>query len=348
MERPLCVVHTVASTRSGGGGLRRSVPALSDALEALGISSSVRFSDTLHESLPNAISLVHDHGMWLLANHRLAQWAKKKQVVRIVSARGMLEPWALQYKKYKKRLAWLVYQRRDLQRAHVIHATSDREAEHIRQLRVTAPIAIVPNGVYIPNLPPQPQAASRRVALFLSRFHPVKGLPTLLDAWAIVEPPGWELHIVGPDETGLRASLEKHPVARHGSVHFHQEVSDSEKWKWYQRADLFVLPTRSENFGLVVAEALGAGVPVITTKGAPWAILERECCGWWTEVSIQGLVSALQEATSKSSQDLKHMGERGRQLVATEYNWLDIGRRMARVYRWVLGHAERPQFVHLD
>ena len=123
-------------------------------------------------------------------------------------------------------------------------------------------------------------------------------------------------------------------------------LDDEKKWEAYARADLFVLPTYSENFGIVVAEALWAGVPVITTKGAPWAELEERKCGWWidlpvAEVKVEGqglqwkaLDSALREAMVRK--DLREMGARGRKLVAERYTWPAVCDRMIKGYEEAL------------
>ena len=108
-----------------------------------------------------------------------------------------------------------------------------------------------------------------------------------------------------------------------------------------------MLPTFSENFGVVVAEALSHGLPVITTRGAPWADLETHGCGWWVDIGVEPLAVALRQAMALSDDERWTMGERGRAYVQ-RYNWADIARQMADVYRWVLGQGTRPDCLHLD
>jgi hypothetical protein len=91
--------------------------------------------------------LIHDNGLWLRHNHQLARLAALAGIPRVVSTRGMLEPWAMNHKRWKKRLAWWLYQRRDLQRAVALHATARSEADHLRQLGLRNAISIIPNGV---------------------------------------------------------------------------------------------------------------------------------------------------------------------------------------------------------
>lgn len=125
-------------------------------------------------------------------------------------------------------------------------------------------------------------------------------------------------------------------------------VDGQEKTALCQSADLFVLPTFSENFGVVVAEALACGVPVITTTGAPWQILETHGCGWWVETGTDALVAALREATRTDSEVLRKMGERGRLYAEEAFGWSAIAENMLAVYRWMLGHGDLPECVQLD
>ena len=130
-------------------------------------------------------------------------------------------------------------------------------------------------------------------------------------------------------------------------------LDDEKKWEAYARADLFVLPTYSENFGIVVAEALWAGVPVITTKGTPWAELEcsasskfqvsssrlEERCGWWIDLpeaegSNPSAWPALDNALSEAmvANDLREMGRRGHALVESKYTWSAVVKAMVDGY----------------
>ena len=117
-------------------------------------------------------------------------------------------------------------------------------------------------------------------------------------------------------------------------------LNDDEKWAAYARADLFVLPTYSENFGIVVAEALWAGVPVITTKGTPWSELEGNSptskCGWWIDVGIEPLADALAKAMSLSDEERREMGQRGHRLVEAKYTWDAVVKPMIEGYNAIL------------
>lgn len=309
------------------------------------------FAAVLRECYQSANDcVIHDHGLWLPTNHAVAFAARTLGVPRIVSPRGMLSNWALHHRGLKKRVAWWLYQKHDLATAQALHATSAEEAAAFRAAGLTQPIAIIPNGVEFPPAPRSSLPAARsslRTALFLGRIHPIKGLLNLVNAWAQVRPIGWRLVIAGRDEAGhsevLKAESRKQKVEN--DFEFVGPVEGQAKWDLYRSADLFVLPSHSENFGIVVAEALACGVPVITTKGTPWESLVTQRCGWWTELGSEPLAAALREATSMTDAARQEMGQRGRELVEREFSWPRIAEQMLSVYRWMLGQGPKPDCV---
>jgi glycosyltransferase involved in cell wall biosynthesis len=290
--------------------------------------------------------LIHDHGLWLFPHHRLAKIATKHSIPRMVTPHGMLQPLVMRHRRWKKHLAWNLYQHEDLLAARVIHATSPEEAKALKQIFPGKPIALIPFGISLANLPPlkTPKPTPKGRVLFLSRLHPVKGLKYLIEAWHILQPDHWELIIAGPDEAGHQAEIEQliDQLGITSSIHFVGAVSGDQKWQLYQSADLFVLPSLTESFGLVVVEALASGLPVITTKGTPWSQLETEGCGWWIDGGTTALVDALRQATALTHPERVTMGQRGRDLVSKQYTWEKSAEHMLSVYAWMLGSQEQP------
>jgi glycosyltransferase involved in cell wall biosynthesis len=293
-------------------------------------------------------AIIHDTGLWLASNHAVARASRRLGLPLVVSPRGMLSGWALHHNGWKKRLAWRLYQRRDLQHAQVLHATSRQEAEEFRAAGLPQPVAVVPNGVEFP--PSQDRRDPKedvRTLLFLSRIHPKKGVLDLVRAWDQARVPGWQVQIAGQDDHGHKAEVEALIRERslQTSIRFVGSADRARKWELYRDADLFVLPSYSENFGLVVGEALACGVPVITTRTTPWEELRTHRCGWWVETGPAALVGALREATSVTDEERRAMGQRGRQLIEQNYTWSAAAQKMMAVYEWMLERGPKPECV---
>jgi glycosyltransferase involved in cell wall biosynthesis len=314
-----------------------------------GLRYSSGLARALHELAPKA-DVIHDHGLWLMPNVDAGRAAVLAGKPFIVSPRGMLAPAALAFSRLKKRVVWALLQGEVVRRAGCIHATSEEEHDEIRDFGLNNPIAIVPNGIDLPDLGTRSLfgTAACRVVLSLGRIHPKKGLDRLVRAWARVEAahPDWRLRIVGPDELGHAgelAALVAKLKARH--VFIEQSVVGEAKIAAFQRADLFVLPTLNENFAITVAEALAAGTPVIATKGAPWRALQSEGCGWWIDHGVEPLAAALDNAMIMTRKTLQSMGAKGRAWMARDFSWDRVASDMLSVYRWLSLGGEAPSTV---
>lgn len=294
------------------------------------------------------IDLIHLHGMWCPFLAVAALVAKRKDIPLVISPHGCLEPWALGFKRYKKLLAMKIYQAPILRSASMFIATADQEANSIRRVGLRQPVAIIPNGVDVSVTLHRDANKEIRTILFLSRIHPIKGLFDLVEAWAIVRQSGWRLVIAGSDEAGHRAQVEAliRTKGLEDDFEFVGFVDGTRKQDCFDRADIFVLPTYSENFGIAIAEALSNELPVITTTGAPWQDLLDYDCGWWVEPGVPGISSALETAFECKPDKLKQMGKRGRQLVIEKYSWEKIGYAALNVSNWLLDQSlPKPEIV---
>jgi glycosyltransferase involved in cell wall biosynthesis len=308
----------------------------------------------LRSSAPGA-DVLHSHGMWTLPNV-YAGWARRvSSAPLVISPHGTLSAWALGHSRWKKRAVWTLLQGRVVRSAACLHATAENEYREFRDLGLRQPVCVIPNGVDVPEAvaatPIRTPNRSERTLLYMGRLHAKKGVDRLLRAWAVIENerPGWGLRVVGPDDGGhgaeLRALARALGLAR---ATFVGPVFGEDKWREYGAADAYVLPTHSENFGLTVAEALAAGTPVITTRGAPWSGLARERCGLWIEQGLEPLVVALREITALEPADLAAWGARGRAWMLEDYRWDTIVEQMTDVYRWLCAGGPTPKSVRLD
>jgi glycosyltransferase involved in cell wall biosynthesis len=277
----------------------------------------------------------HDSGLWWRHNRVIASAARRLAKPVVVSIRGMLDPPALRHHSWKKYLAWSLYQKRNLDHAAALHVTSKLEADHVRTLALRPEVVCIPNGLTVPRACPVRNPVHPKRVVFLGRLHPIKGLPMLLEAWARVRPSDWTLEIVGPDEGGHRQILaaQVNALAISGSVHFSGPVSETEKRSLMARASVFVLPSHSESFGMVIGEALAEGVPVIASKGTPWEALETEGCGWYVAATIDGLEGGLRAAFATAPERLISMGRSGHAYVTRAFSWRNVANEMVDLYR---------------
>ena len=376
------IIHTLAAVGIEASGPCYSVPRLCEALMRAGVETTLAVLDwipgiaapdyvkrfplgfgprrlgrspamaewLMERVRSGAVEIIHSHGLWMMPNV-YPGWARRAGDVRlVVSPRGTLSEWALNHHGARKRVFWVLLQRQALARADCIHVTAESEFEEVRRLGFRQPVAVLPNGIDVAAYERTPPGTRRRL-LYLGRIHKKKGIDLLLRAWRAVTPkfPEWELIIAGPDDGGYLDDMRR-LAADLGlqRVKFPGPVYGEDKLRMYRSADLFVLPTYSDNFALTVAEALAAGTPAIVSKGAPWSGLGREGAGWWVEIGVDPLVAALQTALAQPPEVLRGMGARGREWMIRDYSWEAVARQMASVYRWLCGQGERPPCVRTE
>lgn len=299
----------------------------------------------------SGVQIVHGHGLWMMPNVYTALVTNRAGAILVTSPRGTLSRWALSRHRFQKALLWHLGHRLPLHRAACIHATSEAEVEDIRRLGFRQPVALIPNGIDVPEaVVSEPKVAPRQL-LFLGRIHPIKGIDVLIRAWAAVAArfPEWELVIRGPDENEYLREMVGLAERLHAQrVRFMPPVYGEEKLLALREASLFVLPSHSENFGIAVAEALAAGLPAIVTRGAPWSALDRIGAGWWIENGVDPLVACLDRALSTRPAALAGMGAVGRQWMKREFSWASVGRQLFDTYGWLLGSGSRPSWVDVS
>ena len=374
----MMLVHVVPHIHDQASGPAYSVPRLCESLAALGnhvelsclaargaicgvridvhpqwpIGGRFAISTALARTLwikAGDADIVHNHSLWSMVNIAAGWVVPGRRAKLVTSPRGTLSPWALARSRKLKGLLWPL-QRRALTKADMLHATSEVEYQQIRALGLLSPVMVIPNGVDLPVLPGFKQASAVRTLLFLSRIHPVKGLDRLLRIWQELQDvhDDWRLLIVGRGE-----AVHEHELKELAGnlclrrVVFAGPLYGDDKSKAFLEADLFVLPSHSENFGMVVAEALAHGCPALVSEGAPWADLGTEGCGWWVKDNVYDLKAAMAAAMSLPAAELARMGGRGRAWMERDYGWESVARRMNSAYHWLLGTGHCPECVRL-
>ena len=251
-------------------------------------------------------SLVHFHGLWQVAHGWMGRWCRTHDVPYVVSPHGMLEPWAWEHKRWKKWPYYLLVERRHLRGAERVLATSTLEAQNLADFVLAEQVQEIPLALTEDVGPDYKMAREKRdwspeenVLVYLSRLHEKKGMHELLKGLAVLSSKhtsSLRLVVVGDGPSEYRERL-RHIEDEHNEqlprIDWEGAVWGEEKWTYLQGADLFCLPTQSENFGLVVLEACQVGTPVLTTPGTPWRFLEDWNSGLIAEPDPESLRSAL-------------------------------------------------------
>lgn len=315
------------------------------------ISASYRRKDLEKFVEAEKFDIIHGQCLWEPLFHMMRKIADRFNIPFILSPRGTLEPWSLGQKRIKKKLAMLLYQRHDLNRCACIYTTATMEAQHIKELGFNRPMCIIPNGIDTSNYPCRESYSEvKKQVLFLSRIHPKKGVELLINAWREVYPGhnDWRLVIVGNGESAYIGLLKKkiEDMGLTGCVDFFGPVYGQNKVSLYHSSSLFVLPSFSENFGMVIAEALSCGVPVITTDKTPWYLLNETHSGWCIPLSLEDLVKVLGAAMRQPLDSLYNMGQRGSRMVNDYFSYQKCAIKNKALYEWILYGGNEPEFMY--
>lgn len=369
------VLTFVTSISLRKGGPSRSVPVLVRGLAEMGVEITLMTlwdddmnADALYGSnarlkvfdrsfplsaikqfiIDEGFELIHMQSIWEMEYHKVAQIARHLGIPYVISPRGMLEPWCLSQRRWKKKLAMYLYQKRDLDCASCVLTTAEMEAENVQKLGIKTHVAVIPNGLdtHAYQMRSNPRKVKKQV-LFLSRIQEKKGIELLIQAWKKLSSDfaQWNLLIVGNGESSYIDRLKQMIEECNLSVAISAPVFGKDKIYLYQESSLFCLPSYSENFGMVVAEAMSCGVPVVTTSNCPWEILNTTNTGWCIDLSVESLEAALREAMTSDSAALFEMGQRASKLVRDNFDYKSVANQTASLYKWIIDGIDKPKFV---
>ena len=294
--------------------------------------------------------IVHINCCWMPLCALTQKWSQQQGYKVILTPHGMLEPWILKRHYWTRKLPalWL-YQKSTVKKADFIHATAESEKNNLLRLGYNDNITVIPNGIEIYNISIKSDWKKTKTILYLSRIHPKKGIELLIDAVATIHDilADYKIILAGEGEMKYINTLKNriHNQKLSHIFSFPGGVYGKQKWDLLQHTDLFILPTYSENFGIVVAEALACGTPVITSKGTPWQELETHRCGWWINNDVNTIAETLKEAIALPEEEYKQMGIRGRELIKNNYSIEIVAEKMKQLYDRILGKGEKPEFV---
>ncbi|PSQ92334.1 MAG: glycosyl transferase family 1 [Proteobacteria bacterium SW_6_67_9] len=303
--------------------------------------------------------VLHLHALWMYTSVASLRWARRTGKPHVVTINGMLDPWAVENSRWKKRLAGWVYENANLREAACLQVNTDAECEALRDYGIDTPACIIPNGVVLPvdeGVAPPPWAnragSGSKVLLFLGRLHPKKGLEELIDGWhraqqASTDDNAWELMLVGWDDGGYEAELRRQVRRLHlsDSVNFLGPRFGDEKEAAFHHADAFILPSHSEGLPMAVLEAWSHRLPTLISPACNLPDGREAGAALSVAPSADSVAETLAHLWQRPASELTHMGEQGRALVERKFTWPRVAQQLYAVYQWVAGHSPRPDCV---
>ena len=344
--------------------------------------AALGYSPDLLPALDPKADLLYAATLWKYPSMAALKWSERTKKPMIVAPHGSLDPWALRNAAWKKRLVSALFKDRQLHKATCLRALCQSEAEAIRSYGLTNPIAIIPNGVLIPEMPESRDegrgTSAPKKLLFLGRIHPKKGLTNFIRGFKKSLDPrrstldsSWQLIIAGWDqggherelmqlceELGLkseklkveggRRALDARPSTLDSEVIFYGPAFGKEKEDLLCSADAFVLPSFSEGLPMSVLEAWAYGLPVIMTPecNLPEGFLADSAIR--IETGVESIADGLETLFSIREGDLRAMGLNGRELVQERFTWRTIAAQVKEVYDWMLGGGSLPECIRFN
>lgn len=286
--------------------------------------------------------VVHTHGLWMFGS-LVSSRLKRAGTPNVVSPHGMLDAWALEQSRFRKRLFFSLLEQPHLDKASSVHALTEFEAASLQRIELNSPIAMIPNGVDLPSHRETPVVPSwrtklppeSRVLLYLGRIHKKKNLGPLIEALSMGGLSQWHLVVAGPDQDGHSSTLKalSSNLGATDRVHFIGAQFDSEKNATIAAADAFVLPSLSEGLPMAVLEAWAWHLPVLmsTHCNLPEGFLNGAAID--TGTTKESIARALANLHSLTNAELSAMGTAGYQLVERSYSWQEVAKQFATVYQ---------------
>jgi glycosyltransferase involved in cell wall biosynthesis len=294
--------------------------------------------------------ILHIHGIWMYPSLVSLRSARRARPF-LISPHGLLKPLALRNSRWKKRIAALLFENQHLRRAACLHALNEAEADSFRAYGLKNPICVVPNGTILQNDCADPKPIQCRSVLYLGRFHPLKGLRRLIEAWSAVREEAakgnWRLTLAGWDQNHHRAELERLAAQLQvgSTVVFLGPQFNADKDRCFAAASAYILPSESEGMPVSILDAWSWRLPVLMTEACnlPDGAVEKAAIVMAPEVN--SIAAALRQLFSLSDSEREAMGRNGRHLVEECYQWPRIANSMTEVYDWILGNGPRPACV---
>ena len=310
------------------------------------------FSGVRHAQL----DLLHVHGIWTYTSIVGRRWTAMTRKPSLISTHGMLDPWPLSHRRWRKALAGLLYERSHLRHAACLLALSPNELKSIRAYGLTNPVAVIPIGIDVPDVSSIVRMASpTRTLLYLGRLHAVKGLVNLLRGWhALQRTEGrrhdqWTLVLAGWDDGGHGQELKAmtRELKLEDSVQFVGPKFGEDKHQLLSRSHAFILPSLSEGLPVSALEAFAYGLPVLVTPQCSLPQAVETGAAIQISATPDGIAEGLRHLLALDDEARAAIGSRGRQFVQEQFSWATVTSQLYSVYSWLMNGGRKPECVEL-
>ncbi|QGZ89998.1 hormogonium polysaccharide biosynthesis glycosyltransferase HpsP [Microcystis aeruginosa] len=296
--------------------------------------------------------IAHIHALFSPVSSISAFIARYRQLPYILRPLGTLDPADLQKKRQLKQIYANFLEKTNLAAAAAVHFTSQQECQTAERFNIKTKDIVIPLGVDFFN----PQALSvgfdlpqnKPIILYMSRLDPKKGLDLLLPSLERLLEKGLDFHFVlaggNPQdrdyENRIKNQIERSILGKNTTITGF--VTGEVKNSLLARADLFVLPSYYENFGIAVAEAMAAGIPVVISDRVDLhPAVAAAAAGWVTACQLEDLTNTL--ATAITNPEIRQQrGKNAKDLVFNQYSWSAIADQLLTVYQNLVCNIDRP------
>lgn len=282
-------------------------------------------------SLAEPGSVIHTQTLWRGVSLAPLLMGRRRDVAAVISPHNCLSETAMATKSSKKMLGWHLIFRRALAAHDLVIATIEQERVETLRYAAGLPVAVLGN-VAAPPRPELLQVPKTDTVGFLGRIHPIKGVKELVLAWTSIAPPGWRLRIVGPVDDEAYAAEVRALAAAAGTIDIEEPLYGDDKWRFLASCSLMVLPSKTEAFANVIAEAFLAGTPLLASTGVPWPVIEQLGMGWRVEGSVEGLATMLRQAIATPEAERARMAAVGRKYLEANFSARAVAEQSLRLY----------------
>lgn len=306
--------------------------------------------------LKESPDIFHMEALWRYPQLLMTSWKKHKKAPIVCTPHGMLDPYIIKNQGVVKRIVSNLFFQKSLEAVDCYHALCQKELEDIRAYGLKQPVAIIPNGINLPdsNLKFE-KSDKKKHLLYLGRLHKKKGVDLLLKALTVINKEkkemldNWQIDLVGWDHEGCKAELEKIVADNHldDLVVFHGGLFGENKQRMYANADGYILPSHGEGLPMTVLEAWSWKIPVIMTPECH--LPEGYSANAAIEINdnVESVCNGLKTFLGMSDKERQSMGMRGYNLVRENFTWDVSAKKMIEVYEWLLGNLEKPDFIYI-